>query len=305
MHIAAQPARELLENLNRASEIKRYYPYDKHVVDWSVPIDDRHLYIPEDYSVLAGTYLWNRLSLPEKSFVTRWEMTQLLRNNSIGEHLLNQALLSMLFHVDFYHPVYRYMLHEVAEECQHMAMFNEWVRRNPDVKTKGAGQHKWGLAASVLTPMLATRFPPLFFVLVILFEVLGDEMARNAMQKPNLLLHPIIHQLNKAHVIEEARHVAFAREWLTNVYPKMSRTERLMLSEMTERILSRLLRIGIPLPYSRQLTRYLSYSEFQSALGSPHRRALVRNQVTNTARLLAGTGIVRAKAMQKLERSLL
>ncbi len=86
---------------------------------------------------LAGTPLWERLDGPARSFVTRWEATQMLRNAGVGEHILNQALLALVRHTNPYDPAWRYMLHEVAEECQHMAMFNAWVRLNSDIRTKG------------------------------------------------------------------------------------------------------------------------------------------------------------------------
>lgn len=303
MRVRVKAGASFSETLNRGSINKRRYPWDKDVIDWSAPIDDQHVYMPAEYTFLAGTPLANKLSLEAKSFVTRWEFTQLMRNNSIGEHMLNQALLSILYHTDFYDPSYRYMLHEVAEECQHMGMFNEWVRLNRDIRTKGAGQEKWGLAASMLTPVLATRFPPLFWVLAILFEVFGDHIARSAVREPNPLLHPIALQMHRAHMIEETRHVAFAKEWLSNAYPRMSKTERMLLRRLTETILFRIAKIGILMPYSRQIAPFVSLAEFKSAMHSPYRKERVRQATHGTAVFLAETGVVGAEAVWALAQS--
>jgi len=223
------------DKLNQASAHRRAFPWDAKVIDWSAPIDSKHLYMPDQYSFLYGTPLWDRLTFEQRSYVTRWEFTQLMRNAGAGEHLLNQAILSVLHHANPYDPGWRYMLHEVAEECQHMAMFNEWIRLNPDIKTKGLNDDRWGLVASVLTPVFATQFPVFFWTLTMLLEVVGDDLGRAQAKNESGTLHPIVQQLGKAHQLEEVRHIAFAREWVEHAMPKMSQTQRVLLSE-TSRI---------------------------------------------------------------------
>ena len=293
------------EKLNRGSVSKRCYPWDVNVIDWSAPIDDDHDYMPSGFSFLDGSHLEGRLSPRQRSFLTRWEFTCLMRNQTQGEHILNQALLGVLYHIDPYDPAYRYMLHEVAEECQHMSMFNDWVRRNSDIRTRGLGQDQFGTLVSMSAPLVATRFPAMLWSLTFLFEVFGDQMARAAAGDRNERLHPIVRQLMRAHVIEEARHVAFAREWLKRLLPKMRAPSRMVLSSTTETALSLILRLNfpfVPLLYSSQIAPLVSRRDFRRALQSEHRRDLLQRQVGGAAAVLREFGVVRERTLRRWDR---
>ena len=299
--IRVQADREFSERLNRASISKRCYPWDDGVVDWSVPITDEYLYVPEEFSLFYGTPVWERTEFQTKSFLTRWEMTQLMRNAGAGEHLLNQAILAVLHHTSQYDPGWRYMLHEVAEECQHMAMFNHWVRLNSDIQTKGLNDDKWGLFASMMTPLIATKMPVLFWMLTMLFEVTGDEMARAQSANKEGNIHPIIQQMGRAHFIEEVRHIAFAKNWVERAVPKMSRTQRFLLSETAERIMGGTIKIGLNAPYTKQLAPHVSYEEFKACLKSEHRRGVFNRQVRPTIDQLVELGVIRKRAVRAWE----
>ncbi len=266
------------EKLNTSSANRRFYPYDKPVIDWSVPIDDRHRYVPDGFSILDGAPISARLSAQEISYVTRWETTRFLRNNHIGEHLLNQALLVILHKTDPYDPAWRYMLHEVAEECQHMMMFNQWIRLNDDIRTRGVGADRWGTVASVAASILSPRLPETVWSLILAFELFGDEWAQAAARDRSSNLHPIIRQIGRTHMVEEARHMAFAEEWLQHHIPGLSRARRVLLNESIERVLAVSIRMGMALyGYDRQLQPYLSYDEFKQCIKSAERRNLANS----------------------------
>ncbi|RMF15642.1 MAG: hypothetical protein D6761_07530, partial [Candidatus Dadabacteria bacterium] len=281
---------QLSRRLNDSSARRRFYPYDDHIIDWSVPIDDTHVYMPDGYSVVDGTPVADALTLAEKSFLTRWEATCFLRNNHIGEHILNQSLLALLHKTNPYDPAWRYMLHEVAEECQHMKMFNQWVRINPDIRTKGLGQDVWGVPVSMLAPVIATRFPVILWTLTLTFEVFGDDFARRAARRQPENIHPIIRQIGRTHMVEEARHIAFAEEWLRNQVPKLPRLQRVGLNRLIETILERAIRIGLPERYSTQIAHLVSYESFRAGLRGDHRRRLIAGIYAPLAKQLAELG---------------
>lgn len=273
---------KVAERLNTASTARRWYPFEPEVIDWSIPLGDDWAYVAAGRSIFSASGILDRLDPTGRSFVERWETTQFMRNVAHGEHLLNQGILAMLWQVDPYDPSYRYLLHEVAEECQHMAMFNQWVRINSDIRTRDAGEGSWSQAVAHLTQDLATRIPEAFWVNVLLFEFVGDESNQMMRSTPRgddgRPLHPILVQIGVAHTSEEARHIAYARRWLHEGMPALDDEqvgEVQRLAELgAQAIIDR--RQFMPVHYSRQLEPYLSKEEFESARGAtPASRALL------------------------------
>jgi len=206
------------DQLNSASAKRRWYPFDHDVIDWSVPLDDGWNYTPAGRSAFTSNpNLVARRTPSQRSYIERWERTQRMRNTARAEHPLNQGILAMLWTVDPYDPSYRYLLHEMAEECQHMAMVCHWVRLNSDIETTGAGETVWGKSLVDFTEVLAVCLPEAFWVNVLLFEFIGEDFnqamragpdGRDADWRP---LHPVLVQIGHVHAAEEARHIAYAR----------------------------------------------------------------------------------------------
>jgi len=263
------------ERLNTASAKRRWYPFDDDVIDWSVPLSDEWAYMPAGRSIFTASDIGERLDPAGRSFVERWEMTQRMRNTAHGEHLLNQGILAMLWSVDPYDPSYRYLLHEVAEECQHMAMFNAWVRLNADIETAGAGEAMWGKTMADFTEDLACTQPEAFWVNVLLFEFVGDDFnqamrAEGGQVKGNdgRPLHPILVQIGGTHASEEARHIMYARRWLQEGMPKLDDAAVAQVQRVAE--LGAQVLIGqkseiLPVAYSAQLEPYMTEVEFKAA----------------------------------------
>ncbi|MHB8437948.1 MAG: diiron oxygenase [Acidimicrobiales bacterium] len=302
--------RSVAERLNTASARRRWYPFDDDVIDWSVPLDDTWAYMPAGHSVFSGSTVVEKLGPAERSFLERWEMTQLMRNIAHGEHLLNQGILALLWKVDPYDPNYRYLLHEVAEECQHMAMFNEWVRRNADIETTGAGETEWGTTVGTFTSDLAVRLPEAFWVQVLLFEFVGDDfnqaMRRDAERNlgdDGRVLHPILVGIGLAHTAEEARHIAYARRWLHDGMPTLGDDQLAEVQRLAEfgaqAIIDR--QAFLPVRYTSQLDPYMTEEEFEVARGiSPARRALIA-QLKKLLDEFEELRIVRGEAMRAWE----
>lgn len=301
--------RTVAERLNAASAKRRWYPFDDDVIDWSVPLTSEWSYMPAGRSIFTGSAVLERLGPTERSFVERWEMTQRMRNTAHGEHLLNQGILAMLWTVDPYDPSYRYLLHEVAEECQHMAMFNRWVTLNSDIVTTGAGEAVWGKGLADATEDLAVAKPEAFWVNVLLFEFVGDDFnqamkADSGQVKGNdgRPLHPILVQIGQAHAAEEARHIMYARRWLQEGMPGLDEAEVAEVQRVAELGAQILIGQGseiLPVSYTSQLEPYLSEEEFRAASeGSP----VTRNMLRQLKRLLdefVSLRVVSADAMRR------
>lgn len=295
-----QPA---AERLNAASARRRWYPFDADVIDWGIPITDDWAYMPEGQSVFSDSGILDRLTDSQRSFVERWEMTQKMRNVAHGEHLLNQGILAMLWNVDPYDPSYRFLLHEVAEECQHMAMFNAWVRLNHDIETSSAGETMWGKTATTFTMDLAVKLPEAFWVNVLLFEFVGDDLNQAMRSDDGRPLHPILVQIGRAHTAEEARHIAYARKWLEEGMPKLDDGEVAQVQNLAELGAQALVsqQTLLPVRWSEQLEPYMSAAEFEEARGTtPAARAMLR-QLKKLLDEFESLRVVRPETMRRWE----
>jgi hypothetical protein len=307
MAVSVDVPRKLAERLNAASAARRWYPFSPEVIDWSVPLDSSWSYMPDGHSVFSGSDLLDGLGAEERSFVERWEMTQLMRNIGHGEHLLNQGLLAMLWHIDPYDPSYRYLLHEVAEECQHMAMFNNWVRINSDIETLDAGEQAWAKAIGDFTENIATRLPEGFWVNVLLFEFVGDDFnqaMRIGKGEEGRPLHPILVQMGVTHTAEEARHISYARRWLEQGMSGLDDAQRTEIQGLADfgvqLVIDR--RLLLPVRYGSQIAPYVSEAEFGSVMANIADRPASKATLGQLAKLVdffAGLGVVSDSAKRR------
>lgn len=309
--ISVDVPRPVAERLNAASAKRRWYPFDDDVIDWSMPLGDEWAYMPAGRSLFSGSDVLARLSPAQRSYVERWEMTQRMRNTAHGEHLLNQGILAMLWTVDPYDPSYRYLLHEVAEECQHMAMFNQWVRLNDDIETLGVGETTWGKTLADFTEELAVRLPEAFWVNVLLFEFVGDDFNQAmradtaaALGGDGRALHPILVQIGQAHAAEEARHIAYARRWLHEGMPQLADDQVQEVQRIAE--LGAQALVGqrselLPVRHSKQLSPYVSEEEFAQAAENAPGARLMLSQLKKLLDEFESLRVVSAEAMRRWE----
>ena len=265
----------MAERLNSASAQRRYFPFTDEVIDWSVPLTEEWSYMPMEHSVFAGSSILEGLSPGERAFVERWEMTQLMRNIGHGEHMLNQGILAMLWITDPLDPSYRYLLHEVAEECQHMAMFNHWVRINDDIVAAGVDEAEWGQPAAAAAEVTARELPAAFWVRVLLFEFVGDDLNQSMRLGASVGLHPILVQIGKVHTAEEARHISYARSWLENGIGKLTADQRAEVQRTTRENAQPLIdrKALLPVSWSDQLAPFMSQDVFTKARSQSGARA--------------------------------
>jgi len=123
-------------------------------------------------------------------------------------------------------PEFRYSTHEATEECHHTQMFQEFVNRSgQDVP---GGTRLFKMLAPILP--LAARIVPFGFF----YGVLAGEEPIDHVQKSVLRageeMHPLLRRIMQIHVAEEARHIGFAHQYLEHHAPRLSRSERGVLS---------------------------------------------------------------------------
>ncbi len=115
-----------------------------------------------------------------------------------------------------------------------MAMFNHWVRINDDIVAAGVDEAEWGQPAAAAAEVMAQELPEAFWVRVLLFEFVGDDLNQSMRLGAADGLHPILVQIGKVHTAEEARHISYARSWLDNGMAKLSEEQRAEVQRTTK-----------------------------------------------------------------------
>ena len=134
------------------------------------------------------------------------------------ENLLQRALLAYAFRLPNGSPEFRYVQHEVVEESQHSMMFQELVDRSG---LAVSGMPFFGrIAARVAIRPLPRIAPASFFFMVLGGEDPVDHLQRQLLKVEGL--HPLAERIMRIHVLEEARHLCFARGQIKRLVPALA-----------------------------------------------------------------------------------
>ncbi|WP_026360284.1 AurF N-oxygenase family protein [Amycolatopsis nigrescens] len=191
--------------------------YDPEVdIDWSAPLDEDKFYLPQHRSSLYGTPLWDKLSREQRIELTKHEVVSVASNGIWFEVLLMQILLKQVYNIDPTTSHAQYALAEIADECRHSTMFAKMAERTG---VPAYGPIKWLKQIARLLPAIA--YGPAAYGSVLVAEEILDRLQRDQMNDPDV--QPLVRMVNRIHVLEEARHVTFAREEVNRGMGKLSR----------------------------------------------------------------------------------
>lgn len=200
--------------------------YDPEVaIDWDAPLVEGRYFLPTEVISLYGTPYWRELTEEQRIALSREEMANLLSVGLWFENILNRGILLHLLREDPTSPFAHYALTEMGDECRHMTMFSKVIAR------AGARPYGMGAADRVLAALLPHALRgSLLWVGALIGEEIFDAQQRRIMNDPEL--QPIVAQLMRVHVTEEARHIRFAREGVVHRLRSASRLERFLVSHL-------------------------------------------------------------------------
>lgn len=194
-------------------------------IDWDAPLAEGKYFLPKEVVSLFGTPYWEELSEEQRIALSREELANVLSVGLWFENILNRALLLHLLREDPTTPSAHYALTEMGDECRHMTMFGKVIDR------VGARAYRLGridrFLAGVLPHFLRGS---LLWVGALIGEEIFDAQQRRTMADPEL--QPIVAQLMRIHVTEEARHISFARESVVHRMRDASRLERFLVANL-------------------------------------------------------------------------
>jgi hypothetical protein len=214
-------------SVNRLLKSAARHSYDPDVdLDWDAPeVPGLWAMQPERMS-LYGTALWDRLSEEDRIELSKHEVASVASVGLWFEILLMQLLLKDVYRSDPTDPRTHFALTEIADECRHSTMFGRAIGR--------FGVPAYGPRPQVRR--LAKVFPLVArgagaYAAILIGEEPVDRWQREQMNDERI--QPMVRMVSRIHVLEEARHVSFAREVLEKTAARMGRTERLVQQTLT------------------------------------------------------------------------
>jgi hypothetical protein len=196
---------QVAERLLDASARHSYDPDAE--VDWDAPLVDGLWFLPPHLVSLYGTPLWERMSERQRIDLSRHEAASLASAGIWFEVILMQLLARHIYDLDPRSAHVRYALTEVADECRHSKMFARLV-----TKLETPLYRPTPLAHFLGRVLKTTAATPGAFTATLLVEEILDRMQRQTF--PDETVQPLIRSVTRIHVVEEARHVRYAREEL-------------------------------------------------------------------------------------------
>jgi len=276
-----------LQHIVDASHRNSFEPYKD--IDWSVPFDYSHFYMPQDMVSLYGTPLWDQMTREQRVQLSMHEVCSALAVSIWSENQLCFKLVDYLIDASPLDPHFYWMQTEVADECRHSMMFGESIKRCavPWYKPRFSG------LISCFTKYLTSRFAMMLSTLAV--EDIFGYLNRRTADDPEC--HPVMRALSKIHIFEEARHRGYAREYLKVNWPHLGKLKRSLA--LRYGLLSTRVMIWQLIHPDVYRTLGLPPEAAKMAKNNPHRVRIRREMSTALLEFLVAADIVDKKAASK------
>ncbi|SDE01990.1 AurF N-oxygenase family protein [Streptomyces prasinopilosus] len=192
-------ARRLLDSSARLS----YDPLTE--VDWQTPLDESFHGTSPEWSTLYGTEYWNELTDAQRKELTRQEAASVACTGIWFEMILQQMVLRDVYAKDPTDDTVQWALTEIADECRHSIMFARGAR-----KLRAPAYRPRRTAVELGRLFKTVAFGEAAYASILVAEEVLDVMQRDWMRDERVV--PFVRTINNIHVVEESRHMKFARE---------------------------------------------------------------------------------------------
>jgi|GEM_PF-2385919 len=194
------------------------------------------------------------------------------------ENALMQIVLRHLVDIDVRDPMHRYLLTEVADECRHSMMFGEFIRR--------AGTPAYGPTRDVAMAQ-GPSGRALSYLAILAIEELLDFANRASMRDDRV--HPMVRQISKLHVLEEARHVSFAKSYISESWPTLDAVEQEAVRTIAPALVAEIVELSL----DPHVFEHLSIADgYEIAKANPAYRANVVDGLGKLTSFLTEVGII-------------
>lgn len=217
--------REMLRTLSEGSVHTHFDPYED--IAWDAPEmaidpqDPRWVLSPE-IDPLGSTSWYQQQPLERQIEIGRWRMANAIRVGGAFESILIRGLMQYAMKLPNGSPEFRYCMHEMTEECNHIQMFQELVNR---IGVDVPGMRPWFRRLSPLVGVAGG-----YAHMILMIGILAGEEPIDHYQKSLLRaggdLPPAMLRAMEIHIAEEARHISFASEFLKVHVPELGSINR-------------------------------------------------------------------------------
>ena len=253
-------------------------------IDWDAPLDPDMFFMPQRRVSLYGTALWERMSPEQRIDLSRHEVGSIASVGIWFEVILMNMLSRHVYAEDVTSKHTQFAFTELADECRHSIMFGKLIDKL-GVPAYGPGRLLHALARGVFVAPIT----PAAWAAVLIAEELTDTLQRESMNDESV--QPLTRQVNRIHVVEEARHVRWAREELTRVAvrtpPRRLAVERFRTAMIAKQVSGALIHpqvyaaVGLDVDEARR-----------QVAASPHRAETLRWMAGRLVEFLRTTGLV-------------
>ncbi len=217
--------------------------FDPNVaLDWDAEIDPALHGMSPQWSTLYGTPLWDELAPERQAQLTRHEFASISGVGIWFEMILMQLVLRDVYDDDPSLPHVQFALTEIGDECRHSVMFARMAA------AYGCPAYGPSPGARRLGRLFKTvGHGPAAYAAILVAEEVLDILQRDLIKDDRV--QPLSREVSRIHVLEEARHMRFAREELARRAPHLSpsqrRRHRAVIAVVADVIVSNLVHPGV------------------------------------------------------------
>ena len=200
----AVPATEdVSARLLDSAALRSYDPADE--VDWDADLDPKLYGLNPQWSTLYGTDMWNEMTEDQRILLTRHEVCSIMSTGIWFEMILQQMVLRDQYCKDSSASDFQFALTEIADECRHSIMFARACTKM-GIKAYVPGR----ISRELGRGFKAIASAETAYGGILVAEEVLDVMQRDWMRGEDVL--PLVRTTSKIHVVEESRHMTFARQ---------------------------------------------------------------------------------------------
>ena len=197
---------ELTDRLCRISRKHFIDPFSR--IEWPETLDRDQWFMSPELISLHGTEHYDSMNEEQQQLLSFFEIVNFFSINIHGERMLIEGLAKRLYrkHTEVVSP---YLHHFLDEENKHMFYFGRFCNRY-------AGKIYAEKKLTVEREYAEGEEEFLFFARAMLFEEMVDVYNRRMAKDQQLV--PLSREINWLHHFEEARHLAFGRRLVEELY---------------------------------------------------------------------------------------